>query len=213
MLGLGVIVAALYSAAGPYRQIREFRAVMTCEHNSGGCLDSERGSIADRRTYTTVETQTDSNGSMTTTVITHYEVTWQRADGSRQPRQVSRSFYDKAAKRTPVTLRLWHQEVVGVQVAGGAEWFLPKSGEALGYRFGLAFLGLGMLLWGLLFGWWDGILLLFFRTCIWMFMGFVLVGTTTHALAYGLNTWPYLILEIALVAIGGGMLLVSIDGS
>jgi hypothetical protein len=39
-----------------------------------------------------------------------------------------------------------------VEVTDGSEWFLPESGKTLGYWLLLAFFGLGVLLWGLLFG-------------------------------------------------------------
>lgn len=215
-LGLGVLVIALASAAGPYRQTREFRAAVGCGASAGDCLASERGSIAGRRTYTTTTTQTDSDGHMSTTTTTHYQVTWQRTDGSRQTREVSSSFYGKAREGQPATLRLWRGEVVGVEVTDGSEWFLPKSGETLGCWLYLAFFGLGVLLWGLLFGWWDGLFMLAFRTFAWMFIGVVPVGMTTDALAYGLRPGVGLGIEIAIsalcIGVAGWILIGSLDG-
>ncbi len=206
-LGLGVLVAALAAAADPYRQTQAFHEVVACDRGVGDCFGNEPGSIADRRTYTT--TDTDANGNMSTTT-THYEVTWQRANGSRQTRDVSSSFYRKAQEGQLATLRLWREEVVGVVVMGGTQWFLPESDETLGYWLYLAFFGLGVLLWGLLFGWWDGFFMLVFRTFAWMFMSFVPVSMTTHALAYGLDTGAGLVVEIAFgvffIGIAGGML-------
>ncbi|WP_406289418.1 hypothetical protein [Embleya sp. NBC_00896] len=176
-------MVALVGAADPYRQTREFRATVKCERGDD-CFGSEAGSIAGRRTYTT--TSTDSEGYTTTT--THYEVTWQRADGSRQGREVSGNFYRKAQEGEPVTLRLWRDEVVGVEVMGTAEWFLPKSATMLVFWLYLAYFGLGVLLWGMLFGWWDGFFMLCFRTVSWMFTSAVPVQIATDALAYGLNT-------------------------
>lgn len=218
-LGLGVLVAALAGAADPYRQTRQFREVVACERGAGDCFGSEPGSIVGRRTYTTTTTttHTDANGHTytTTNTTTHYEVTWQRADGSRRARDVSSSFYRKAKEGQPATLRLWRQEVVGVEVMGDAQWFLPKVGHTLGYWLYLAFFGLGVLLWGLLFGWWDGFFMLAFRTFAWMFMSFMPVSMTTDALAYGLETGGGLVVEILFclffAGIAGAMLVGSIN--
>jgi hypothetical protein len=214
-LGLGVLVAGFAGAADPYRQTREFREVVACEGDAAGCFDQEPGTMVGRRTYTTTTTHTDANGHPSTTTTTHYEVTWQRADGSRQNRDVSSSFYDKAQEGQLANLRLWRGEVVGVEVMGGAEWFLPESGESLGYWLHLAFLGLGILLWGLLFGWWDGFFMLAFRTFAWMFMSFVPVGLATDAVAYGLDIGFGLVSTIVFgvfsIAIAGWMLVGSLD--
>lgn len=218
-LGLGVLVVALVGAAGPYRQTREFREVVACDRSVGDCFGNEAGSTVGRRTYTTTSTttSTDANGQThtSTTTTTHYEVTWQRANGARQTRDVSSSFYAKAKQGQPATLRLWHDEVVGVEVMGGEQWFLPKSGTTLGGWLYLAFFGLGVLLWGLLFGWWDGLFMLAFRTFAWMFMSFMPVDITTDALAYGLPTGTDLVVQIVFAlfftGIAGGLLLGSLN--
>ncbi|WP_329374918.1 hypothetical protein [Streptomyces sp. NBC_01483] len=147
-LGLGVLVTALAGAADPYRQTREFRKVVACERGASKCFGSEVGSIVGRRIHTTTSTtHTDGTGqtytSTSTTTTTHYEVTWQRADDSRQARGMSSSFYSKAKERQSATLRLWRDEVVGVEVMGDAHWFLPKSGAALNAWLYLAFSALG----------------------------------------------------------------------
>ena len=202
-------------AADPYRQTLQFRRVVACDRATGDCFGSEAGSIVERDTYTTTSTQTDANGNTSTTTTTHYNVTWQRADGSRQARDVSSSFYAKAKEKQPATLRLWRGEVVGVEVMGGAQWFLPASGAALSSWLYLAFFGLGVLLWGLLFGWWDGVFMLAFRTFAWMFLIIVPVNLVTDALTYGLPSGGELVLEIAFtlffVGIAAAMLLGSLD--
>ncbi|WP_153034773.1 hypothetical protein [Amycolatopsis sp. YIM 10] len=209
-LGLAVLVAALVAAAEPYRQTQEFRAAVACEQGDG-CFGGEAGSIVGRDRYT--RTHSDSDGHTRTT--THYEITWQRADGSRQTRDVSSSFYGQAQNGDPATLRLWRDEVVGVEVMGGAEWFLPESGETLSYWLYLAFFGLGVLLWGLLFGWWDGFFMLAFRAFCWMFMSFVPVQMATDALAHGLDTGTDLVIPIVssvfFLGIAGGMLFGTLD--
>ncbi|WP_328498742.1 hypothetical protein OHS59_42840 [Streptomyces sp. NBC_00414] len=214
-IGVGVLVVGLVGAAEPFRQTREFREVVACDRGGHECFTDEEGSVAGRRTYTTTSTHTDADGNTYTSTTTHHEVTWRRADGSRQARDVSSRFYSKAEEGQPVRLRLWRGEVVGVEVMGAAQWFLPKSGSTLNAWLYVAFLGLGILLWGLLFGWRDGLFMLAFRTFSWMFMSFQPVSLTTHALAYGLPTGTALVVDIvfALVftGIAAGMLLATLD--
>lgn len=210
-LGLVLLVTAGVCAAQPYRQTREFGAVMACDRGSGACFGDEPGTITGRRTYTTESTHTDANGTSSTTTTTHYEVTWQRADGSRQARDVSTAFYAKAREGEPANLRLWRAEVVGVEVMGESQWFLPQAGKALKYWLYLAFFGLGVVLWGLLCGWWDGFFMLAFRTFSWMFIIIVPVSIVTGALA-GLHTttvWD-IFAGVFFVFVAGGMLLASL---
>lgn len=208
-VGLAVLGAAFTYAVNPYQVTREFRRVVDCE-GSADCFASEPGSISDRRTYTT--THTDADGFTHTT--THYEVTWERANGACQSRDVSASFYHKAREGQPANLRVWHGDVVGVEVMGGSQWFLPESGRALGLWLHVAWLGLGVLLWGLFFGWWDGVFMLAFRTFSWMFMSVVPVSITTSALAYGWEIGVGLVVRIVLglffVGVGGALLLGSL---
>ena len=214
-LGIAVLGVAFAGAAEPYRQTREFRAVVACERQAAGCFDEEPSSIVGRRTYTTTSTTSNADGTTSTTTTTHHEITWQRADGSRHERDVSSSFYDRTREGQPADLRLWQGKVVGVEVEGVAEWFLPESGTSLGRWLHLAFLGLGVLLWGLLFGWWDGFFMLVFRTFAWMFMSFAPVNVTTHALAYGFEFDSGLVVTIAFgiafTGIAGAMLVGSLN--
>jgi hypothetical protein len=207
-LGLGLLVVAIACAAEPYRQTREFRAVVACERHAAGCFDREPGTIVGRRTYTTTTTTTHADGTSSTTTTTHHEVTWQRTDGSRQARDVSSGFYATTQEGRPADLLLWRGTVVAIEVMGGAEWFLPESGTSLGRWLHLAFLGLGVLLWGLLFGWWDGFFMLTFRAFAWMFMSFAPVNLTTDALAYGLEFDSGLV-----VTIGFGIVFTGIAGA
>ncbi|WP_152362744.1 hypothetical protein [Microlunatus speluncae] len=214
-LGAVVLTVALLGAAGPFRQTQEFRAVVDCEHGLEDCFAREPATIAARRTYTTTSTSTDANGHTSTTTTTHYEVTWQRPDGQRQARDVGPEFYEKAREGLPADLRTWRGEVVGVEVMGAAAWFLPASGESLSYWLYLAHLGLGMLLWGLIFGWWDGFFMLIFRGFAWMFLSFIPVHLLTQSLAFGLEPGVGLVVEIgfglAFLGIAGWMLISTLD--
>jgi len=179
--GLGVLVGALAGAADPYRQIRQFREVMECERGVGGCFATERSSIVDRRSY--VEMQTDPEGNAYP--VPHFEVTWRRADGSRESREVSDGLYRKARPGQPVTLRLWRGDVVALEAAGTTEWFLPSPGLHLTGWLLAAHFGLGVLLWGLLMGWWDAFVFFVLRAFSWMLTGLALVGTAVEVLSYG----------------------------
>ncbi|MEJ3750972.1 hypothetical protein WEI85_48095 [Actinomycetes bacterium KLBMP 9797] len=77
-------------------------------------------------------------------------------------------FYRHAEPDRPANLRTWHGEVVGIEVTGAAHWFLPPSGTVLTWSLYAAWLGLGVLLWALFLGWWDGLFWLAFRTIMWM---------------------------------------------
>lgn len=145
-IGLAVLGGGLSGAAEPYRQTVEFRRITACDGTAGGCPEREPGSVVDVRTWT--GTSTGSNGGSHTE--THYEVTWRRSDGSTQTRGVSRGFYAAARQGEPATLRLQSGQVVGVEVAGAAEWWFPQGGAHLVLWLMLVSLGVGITLWALL---------------------------------------------------------------
>lgn len=210
-VGLAVLVAPLAAAAEPYRQTREFREVVTCERTVGDCFDREPASIVGRRTWTTTSTSSDGTSSTTT----HYEVSWRRADGSEQAREVSWGLYHVAAEGQPAALRLHRGAVVGVEVADQAQWFLPAPAGQLGYWTYVAHLGLGIALWGLLFGWWDGFFGLAYRTFLWMFIGVTPLSIMTSGLAYG-QSWDAgtafeILFGVLAAAVGGWMLRMSLE--
>lgn len=212
--GLVVLAVALVGAAGPFRQTQEFRAAVQCDRGRDDCFGTEPGSVVARRTYTTTSTTTDADGFMHTTTTQHWEVTWRRADGVEQSRDVSPEFYAKAEEGEPAHLRIWHGEVVGLEVMGASHWFLPESGRTLGYWLVLAHFGLGVLLWGMIFGWWDGFFMLAYRLFCWMFLSFMPVGLITDALTYGLELGIGLVVRLVFAAlftaVGGAMLIGSL---
>jgi len=180
VFGLGVLAVGVAGSADPYHEVRRFRGVVACERSVGDCFAREQGSIVDRDTYTTTHTDSDGNTSITT----HYEVTWRRADGSRETREVSKGFYDKARPGRPVTLSLWCGEVVKAEVEGSTEWFLPSPGKRLILWLAVAYTGLGIVLWGLVA--WENSSSSFFEfICYWAVSGFFLIYSVTEFLAYG----------------------------
>ena len=178
VIGLAVVWGALDAAAESYRQTAEFRRFTACDGTVGGCLEREPGFIVGRRTWTETTTSTDADGTTSTSTTTHYEATW-RLDGSQETRDVSSDFFAVARGGQPATLRIHFGEVVGVEVAGGSEWFLPKAGDKLLAWLLVAFLGLGAVLWGLLSGGCDGFFMLVWRSVVWLAMGNVVVTAVT----------------------------------
>ena len=203
LLGVSVMVGALVAAVEPYRQTRQFREVVACEENVGGCFVREQGSIAGRRTYTT--THTDSEGHTSTT--RHYEVTWQRADGSRESREVPSGFYAKVRAGQPATLRVWRQEVVAVEAAGAREWFLPTPAGLFVVWLFVAHFGLGLLVRGLLAARRRGPSLFFFYVLGWLVMGSGPILAGADVLALGLSAGLDLgeLVAYALLTVVGGL--------
>ena len=209
LCGLAIVVGAIVGGTGPLRQTRDFHAAVGC----ADCFGTEHGSITARRTYTTTSTQTHADGTTTTSTDTHYELTWRRPDGSTQSRDVSKDFYDKATEGRPADLRIWRGEVVGVEVMGATEQFLPNSSRTLVYWIYLGFFGLGVLLWGLFFGWWDGLFMLAFRTFGWMFLVIMPASLVTHVLAYGFDWTTGVIVQLALAVFFAVIALALLAGS
>jgi hypothetical protein len=187
VVGLAVLWGALDSAAEPYRQTVEFRRITVCDGTVGGCLEREPGVIVGRRTWTETSTYTNADGTSSTSTIGNYTVTWRRLDGSEQTHDVSRVFFAVAHEGQPATLRIHLGEVVGVEVTGGSDQFLPEAGEKLLSWLLVAFLGLGFVLWGQLVGWWDGFVMFALRTLAWMLIGFVVVNAATYSVAYEMH--------------------------
>lgn len=79
----------------------------------------------------------------------------------------------------------------------------------------LAWLGLGLALWALLAGWWDGWFMLAFRTFAWMFLSVTPVDFLTDALAYGPPTGTALVVDVVFgvfaTAVAGGMLFATLS--
>jgi hypothetical protein len=214
VIGLAMIWGALDAAAEPYRQTVEFRRVTACDGTVGGCLEREPGSIVGTRTWTETTTSTNADGTSSTSTTTYYEATWRRLDGSEETRDVSSDFFAVAHGGEPATLRLHRGEVVGVEVAGGAEWFLPRAGKTLLFWLLVAFLGLGFVLWGLIFGEWDGCFMLAFRAFGWLTIGFVVVKAVTYSVAY--ETFPNLsagdvLGGLFVIGVAGAMLVCSLE--
>jgi hypothetical protein len=201
VVGLALLWGALDSGAEPYRQTLEFRRITACDGTVGGCLEREPGLIVGRRTWTETPTSTTADGTWSTSTIAHWAVTWRRLDGSEQTRDVGRVFFAVAREGQAATLRIYLGQVVGVEVTGGSEWFLPKAGEKLRSWLLVAFLGLGFVLWGQLFGWWDGFFMFTLRTLAWILIGSLVLNAVTYSVAYEMhpNVSAVNVLSVALL--------------
>ena len=209
-VGFAVLATGLTFAAGPFRDTRDFHRTVGCETT---CFASEDGHIRSKRTYTTTSTYTDANGSTRTDTTTHWELTWERPDGRRESRDVSANVYRHAEPDAPARLRIWHGAVVGVEVMGATQWFLPPSGESLGGWLYVTWFGLGVLLWGLVIGRWDGLFMLVFRTMGWMFIAIMPIQIMTNAFAYGLPSGAALAWQLVFGVFFTGIAVILVLGS
>ena len=214
VVGLAVLWGALDAAAEPYRQTVGFRRITACDGTVGGCIEREPGFIVGTRTWTETTTSTNADGTSSTSTTTRYKATWRRLDGSQETRDVSSDFFAVAREGQPAALRIHLGEVVGVEVAGGSEWFLPRAGAKLLAWLLVAFLGLGFVLWALLFGGWDGFFMLIWRSCVWLAIGYVVVTAVTYSVAY--ETHPNVsagdvLGGVFVIGIAGWMLVCSLD--
>jgi hypothetical protein len=214
-IGLVILVTGLAFAASPFRDAHGFHRAIGCETT---CFASEDGHILSKRTYTTTRTYTDGNGNgiTQTETTTHWELSWERPGGRRESRDVSATVYDHAEPNAPARLRTWHGAVIGIEVMGATQWFLPPSGESLGGWLSVTWFGLGVLLWGLVIGYWDGLFMLAFRTMGWMFIAIMPIQGLTRALTYGLPSggdlaWS-LVFGVFFTGIAVSIVLSSLDG-
>lgn len=214
VIGVVVIGVGIGGAIAPLRQTEEFRAAVQCDREGGGCVGREPATVVGRRTYTTTSDSSDAAGHSTTTFTRHWEVTWRRAGNEPQHRDVTEEFYEHVLPDQSITLRTWRGEVVGLEVPGSLDWFVPAVSELLRLWLLLAHAGLGVSLWGLIIGRWSGFFMLGFRAFCWMFLGATPAWLLTNVSAYGLqlDVEFYFQTGFAVLAevIAGGMLWNSI---
>ncbi|MGY1502622.1 hypothetical protein ACW4TU_39580 [Streptomyces sp. QTS52] len=158
-----------------------------------GCIAREIGSVTGRDTH--VETTTDESG---TTKQTHDDVTYRRASGTQETKEVVSSVYDAAKSGERADLETWRGEVVWITVAGQSDGFDPSTEGALTSTAVLAWVGLGLLLWFLLG---DGTLRHLlgnfgFRPIGWVRFGFWTVSMIHDALTYQMGTSDYVFLGV-----------------
>ncbi|WP_143105075.1 MptD family putative ECF transporter S component [Amycolatopsis regifaucium] len=213
VIGVVVIGVGVGGAIAPWRQTEEFRAAVQCNHEDGGCVGREPATVVGRRTYTT--TATDVDGHFTTTTTRHWEVTWQRAGNEPQPHDVTEEFYEHVMPDQSITLRTWRGEVVGLEVPGSSDWFVPAVSGLLVPWLLLVHAGLGVSLWGLIIGGWSGLFMLAFRAFCWMLLAVAPACLLADVLAYGLQFDGefYALTGFAVLAavVGGWMLSGSLD--
>ncbi|WP_431951916.1 hypothetical protein [Nocardia lijiangensis] len=149
--GIVFLVLAAMNVSGPYTQTNQLVHVMNCDDGMN-CTEDRDVSVVGRRTYTTTR---PSGASSTESPLTdtNYEITWAQPDGSLQAHAVSNDLYDVAHEGQPVTLRMWHGEIIGVTAGTVTDWFIPKAVASLAFWVTLGVLGAALLAWGLLTRW------------------------------------------------------------
>jgi hypothetical protein len=200
LAGVAAIVCAIVASVAPYRDTMAFRHAQLC---SGGvptpassahdCIAREIGSVTGR--HTRVETTSDESG---TTTHTHYEVTYRRASGTQETKEVVSSVYGAAKSGEEADLQTWRGDVVWITVAGQSDGFDPSREGVLTDTAVLAWIGLGLLLWFLLG---DGTLRhLFgnsgFRPLGWAFIGYWTVTIVHQVLTYEMDTSDYVFIGV-----------------
>jgi hypothetical protein len=120
-------------------------------------------------------------------------VTYRRASGTRESKDVVSSVYEAAAAGERADLETWRGTVVRIAVAGRSDGFDPPAEEALMENALLAWAGLGLLVWFLLG---DGTLRHLFGSCGlravgWIASGFWTAVAVRFVMTYELTTWDY----------------------
>lgn len=196
VIGLVLLTIGIVGAVEPFRQTREFRAVVACEERSGDCLNHETDLIVDRRMSTAWGGEHPD---------TRNQVVVQRP-GGMQYREILERFNTNATPNQSADLWFWRGELVGIEMPADAEWFLPESSKQLIWWLILAALGLGILLWGLFFGWWDGWGMAFWRIGSWALAWLALLEMATRLASYG----PTFQRGDTIVTVSGGILATAV---
>lgn len=150
--GLAALVCAVVWSVAPCRDIVAFRRAHLCGGDvptpapaAHGCLAREIGTVTGRHAHT--ESTSDESGTSTHTYL---RVTYRRASGARETREVTSSVYGVAASGVRADLATWRGAVVWITVAGRSDRFDPPAEDTLKYTALLGWTGLGLLVWFLL---------------------------------------------------------------
>uniref|UniRef100_A0AAU1ZZW3 Uncharacterized protein n=1 Tax=Streptomyces sp. NBC_00093 TaxID=2975649 RepID=A0AAU1ZZW3_9ACTN len=148
---IGFLLAAVALVAGtrlslaPYQDLRAYQRAQPCvttvkDVTTADCISAETGKVTQKDTY---EEGTNDNKR------TVYELVVARASGSFETHEVDGEIYSAAQEGKAANLKTWHDRVV--EIAVGEEAFeLPPMGTDFAWRIGLAWAGLGLLIWSLL---------------------------------------------------------------
>jgi hypothetical protein len=209
--GVAAIVCAVLWSVGPYQDTMAYRHAYLCSGGvptpasaAHGCVARETGTVTGRHSY--VETTSDESG---TSKHTHYQVTYRRASGATETREVVASVYNVATSGERADLDTWRGAVVWITVAGQGDGFDPPTEGVLTNTAVLAWTGLGLLLWFLLG---NGTLRQLFgnfglRPLAWIGFGYSTAVMVHYALTYVLSTSDYVVgalLWLFLLGLCGG---------
>lgn len=201
-------------SGGPYHDAIAFRNARDCPGLSQAavCIGHETGTIVATDTYETTGT---SNGTEPPDPpVTHYQVKVRRASGSTVSYDVGFGFYQAAQKNTPVKLRVWRGDVVGLSFDGHSQRLPPPSEGTLFWTLALAWAGVGMVLWSAIG---DGkpyglVGILGFRVFGWMFVWLVnqwILDTVVLGESYD---WFDVVFSVFGTAIGLTFVVTATDG-
>jgi hypothetical protein len=196
VVGVAAMVCAVLWSVGPYRDTMALRHAYVCAGGvptpasaTNGCIAREIGSVTGRHTYV----ESDSDGSGATTEVTHDVVTYRRASGTKESKEVVDSVYNAAKSGERADLETWRGAVVWITVAGKSDGFDPPTENTLTNTAVLAWAGLGLVVWFLLG---DGTLRHLFgnggmRPIGWVLFGYWTVLMVHADLTYELTTSDY----------------------
>ncbi|MFE9454871.1 hypothetical protein [Streptomyces sp. NPDC006739] len=206
--GVGAVVWGALLWVGPWEDTTAFRHASLCAPGvpapaaaAHGCVARETGTVTGR--HTTVEETSDEGGSSRTTL---YWVTFRRASGATQTRQVVRSLYDVARTGDRAELETWEDSPVWITVSGQSDGFDPPREKGLMFSAVVVWVGLGLITGFLCSdGTVRGLLGLFGeRAAGWTAVGGYTVWAVHRCLTYVMGTGDYAFLA------GAGLFLVGI---
>lgn len=145
LLAAAALVAGTYLSQAPYQDLRAYQRAQPCvktvkDATTADCISQETGKVTQKDIYE--EGSKDKKRTV-------YELVVERASGSFETHEVDGEVYSAAQEGNAVDLKTWHDRVVEIAV-GGEVFELPPMGTDFAWRIGLAWAGLGLLLWSLL---------------------------------------------------------------
>ncbi|QFQ98963.1 hypothetical protein F9278_25560 [Streptomyces phaeolivaceus] len=169
LLAATALVAGLYLSLAPYQDLRAYQRAQPCvttveDATTADCISQETGRVAQKDAYE--EGSKDQKKTV-------YKLVVERASGSFEAFEVDGEVYSAAQEGSAAALKTWHGRVI--EIAVGEEVFeLAPMGVDFAWRIGLAWAGLGLLLWSLLgdrrFGRFYGLSV--FRVAGWGWIGY-----------------------------------------
>ncbi|MGW0366288.1 hypothetical protein [Streptomyces sp. NPDC002990] len=201
LLGLVVLAAALggllsaQAIVDGYRATDVYRQAPVCEGE--GCVQVRMGEVRDRDTgerCTSNGTSTGATGGESCTTTYALKVAW---PGRSQWLEVGAEAYAEARTGERAQLRLWKDQVVGLEVLGHSRTYAPASQTDMGSSMTLAWLALGVAAWALA----SGRLI----TLLPMGFGWLMVSITILMIGPDVLMWSPVVYWGALTVLAAGV--------